>query len=207
MHQIPCILLACCCFIGSTAHSQVFDVTEWTESSALGIANGIPFSYRGPNWPPGVTTDNSFTGFADPAHHDPPLATSDRIHIWYSGTFEFGQEISGLYLHMAQHELVPNMDILDFGIVPMVISGDIWTDGTKVGTTSREGGLIFLPGINSHTLSFSSPSFDGFCVDVALVPIAVSEPVGLGLACSAIVGVIIGRHRRDCSTKKTRSVF
>ena len=170
-------LISFVCWRAESSVAQVFDVVTWKESehisegiSASGTVNGIGFDYTGPNWPPGVTTDSSFTGFADPQHHLPPLSTSDRIHIWDTGRFNFDTPISGLYLYMAQHPDSPGMDLIDFGIEPMVISGDIFTNGNIFGTTSVDGGLVYLPNINSQTLNFTSPPGGGpLCVDVALV--------------------------------------
>ena len=73
---------------------------------------------------------------------------------------------------MVQHPEALGMDILDFGIEPVVVSGDVYTNGSAFGTASTAGGLVFLPDINSQTLNFSSPPGGGSnCVDVALVPL------------------------------------
>lgn len=167
------------CWPVESTMAQVFDVVTWKETSsanqgvaASGTANGIGFDYVGPNWPPGVTSNGSFTGFSNFQHHNPPLATSDRIHIWDTGAFTFDQPISGTYVYMAQNPEALGTDLLDFGITPVVVSGDIFTDGTVFGTTSIDGGLVFLPDINSQTLSFSSPAGPPTpCVDVAFVPL------------------------------------
>ena len=175
-------LAGCISWRADSINAQVFDVATWKETTsanegvaASGTANGIGFDYVGPNWPPGVTSDGSFTGFSDFQHHDPPLATSDRIHIWDIGAFTFDRPISGTYVYMAQNPEALGTDLLDFGITPVVVSGDIFTDGTVFGTTSVEGGLVFLPDVNSQTLSFTSPAGPPTpCVDVALVPLPFS---------------------------------
>ena len=171
-------------YVGWRAESsvaQVFDVVTWKECTSInegicasGTANGIGFDYVGPNWPEGVTDDGSFTGFSDPQYHNPSLPTSDRIHIWNEGTFTFDAPISGLYIHMAINPESPFTDMLDFGIEPVVISGDVVTNGNSFGTSSVEGGLVFLPNINSDTLSFTPPDPGGECVDVALIPLPIT---------------------------------
>lgn len=159
----------------------IFDVHWWESDhrrNAKGTANDIGFCYYGSNWGPGVNTDGKFVGFSDKNYHNPPLETSDRIHIWdedSGGVFYFDKVVDNLLLYLRINEQSPQPDPISFGFKPEIVSGDVkiyeQNDAWIFEATTTCGGLIYFSEISSDIIRFTSPDItDGNCVDIALYP-------------------------------------
>lgn len=201
-----CLALLYLTLISQTLFAQSFDLTQANTSSATGTSNGIAFTYSGPNWMPGTTTDNSFTGFSDSEHYLFPLTTSDRMHIWNSGTYTFETALQGVYIYTVQNPGAPGLDVIDFEVDVQYISGDLQISGSTVGPQNFDGGIYYVPMNGSNTLSFTSPTTDGYCSDVALLAVPLNGPDTVNeYICSTELNIITNLNNQILALQNSNS--
>lgn len=185
------------------AVAMTFDVESFSGGgsgqTALGTSNGIGWTLSPTNIDAGLTiTNGSFGGF-NSANHVPAVASSDVLHIGGEDfALTFSEPISSIRFYVTEN-LSPS-SVLDFGITPTIVSGDLAVNGTAVSFTSGGGGVFRLDGLDTTVLSHTASIFNSANVAFFAVP----EPstallAGLGLA-------LLGASRkRAARTRLTRT--
>jgi hypothetical protein len=136
-------------------------------------------------------TDDSYTGFSNPAYFSPAIPATDEIHFGAeSFTLTFDMPIVSALFYLRADNTSPQG--VDFGIAPVLVSGEVFVAGT-IARPSMNGGIIRLDGINSTTLTHTPFIFNG--VDVAwIVTPEPSSAALLGMAGLAMLGCVIRRR-------------
>lgn len=179
----------------------IFDVVsieniDTPNGTATGTSNGVGWTLSPTSiWSVLTYTNQDYTGYSDPLKHNPPIDTTDTLHI-SARTFDlqFDQPIASALVYITDNLPLPTDGQLDFGITPTYVSGDISINGTAFKCESTDGGLVLLENINSNLLSHVTPGEGSLTFAISVTP--VPEPAGLALLASLILGVTCSYRRK-----------
>jgi hypothetical protein len=188
------LLLALCVGFQASTASATFDVTSVIlgfGGTAAGTSNGVGFTLS-PTfiWDQGTVTNDVSLAFSNTAYHNPPLAMSDILHIGLQDfKFTFSQPVSSALIYIFDNG--PEVDsTLDFGITPVVVSGDIAViSATAFRPSTLAGGIVRLDNINSIFLNHEATGAEGG-LNFAIIVSAVPEPGCVTLLAASSLGLL-----------------
>jgi hypothetical protein len=186
-------------FAGSICRAQ-FDITAFSGTgpgqTAQGTSNGVGWTMSPTHigFPP--VMDGSYTGFSNPSFFSPAVPATDQIHVGAANfTLTFDQPIlSALFYLRADGDSSAN---IDFGITPILVSGEVNITGTAADPTTN-GGVVRYDNINSTTLVHTADIANG--LGMAWFVTTVPEPSSIalfGMGGLAMLGRVIRRRRRE----------
>lgn len=189
----------------SSQSAPSFDVTfagaSGGEGQAGGTSNGIGWamtrSFMSSGFCP--SADQSYTGFGNPAFFNPPVATTDCLHI-FSQPLElwFSESISSIDFYLRENG---GAATLDFGLPWTLVSGEVARIGSTGARPSTNGGIIrFTFSSPLSTLVHTTEIFDGmnaawFANAGSGPPTPTPEPGTLALLGLGLVGLATTRRR------------
>lgn len=195
--------------VASQAVSAVmlFDVTSVSgtgaNQTAIGTSNGVGWTMSETFISSGGLSpvlDQSYTGFSNAAFFNPPVAATDRLHIFSDDlTLSFDEPISSIQFYLRENG---GTATLDFGIPYTLISGEIAAIGATGARPSTNGGIIQFDFLTPVTmLDHTTVIFDGldaawFVTAVASRVNGVPEPTTLALLGFAVAGLGFAAKRR-----------
>jgi hypothetical protein len=193
------ILTLACVVVGLIANASraQFHVTAFSGASgsgetAQGTSNGIGWMMSPTFLGIVPVTNDSFTGFSDPAYFSPAVPASDVIQIGAeSYTLTFDQPIASAYFYLRADN--KSASGIDFGITPTLVSGEVAISGTAA-DPSTNGGIVRLDNVNSTTLTHTPFIFNG--VQVAWFVTPVPEPSTVSLTVVVLL-TLLSRFRLE----------
>lgn len=103
-----------------------------------------------------------------------------------SFTLTFGQKLASALIYFTDNPTLADGE-LDFGIAPIVLSGDVAVNGTRFSPVTLSGGLVRLDGIDSNSLIHTQTQATGglnFAIEVTPSELTgVPEPSSIAMLC------------------------